>query len=190
MLPWGHLAFGYLLYAAYCHFAAGHRPRGGPAILLALGTQFPDLIDKPMAYAAGVLPSGRSLAHSLPLAAVALSLAYAAAVRRYARPVAFAFGFGYLSHLFADVLYPLLRLNFRDAGFVLWPLIEPAEVTAGTDFVAYLASHLLVREMTPEFAFEALLVVAALVAWRADGYPGLATLRSWSLRAAGRVTDY
>ena len=39
-------------------------------LALAIGTQLPDLIDKPLTYQFAVLPSGRSLGHSLFFAAV------------------------------------------------------------------------------------------------------------------------
>lgn len=59
MLPLGHLAFAYLWYVAYAAVGTHRLPAR-----LAVGSQFPDLVDKPLAYL-GVLTYGRSLAHSV-----------------------------------------------------------------------------------------------------------------------------
>ncbi|RLM56889.1 metal-dependent hydrolase, partial [Halorubrum sp. Atlit-26R] len=64
MLPLGHLAFAYLWYALYAASSTHRLPARLALLPLAVGSQFPDLIDKPLAYI-GVLTYGRSLAHSL-----------------------------------------------------------------------------------------------------------------------------
>ena len=63
--PLGHAAFGYVLYSLYTRLHLNHPPQGLAALALAFGTQFPDLIDKPLTWTFAVLPYGRSFAHSL-----------------------------------------------------------------------------------------------------------------------------
>jgi len=91
------------------------------AFATAVGSQFPDLVDKPLAHQFGVLPSGRVFMHSLPFA-----LPIAAGVLAYGqyteRPrVAGAFVDAYLSHLVGDTYRSVL------AGQVppdlLWPFV-------------------------------------------------------------------
>jgi len=68
MWPWGHLAVGYLLWSVLVRDRRFRPPTGAETLLLAVGTQFPDAVDKPLAWSLGVLPNGRSLAHSVFLA--------------------------------------------------------------------------------------------------------------------------
>ena len=176
----------YLLYSLYSRYRLGHRPTAATALVVAGASQFPDLVDKPFAWTLSVLPTGRSLAHSLlvlvPLVALAYSVARAR--NRGEEPLAVAFGVGALGHAFGDALYPLIDLNFRHAGFLLWPAIPPVEYEVEQSFLA----HFALVELSPEFYFELLLVAAAVVVWRADGYPGLSTVLSWPGRAWRGVT--
>ncbi|PSQ27664.1 hypothetical protein BRD03_05435 [Halobacteriales archaeon QS_9_68_17] len=90
MWPWGHLAVGYLLYAASSRRQRARPPDGAETILIAFGTQFPDLGDKPLAWTVSVLPNGRSLAHSAFVAAAVIGgvrwLCRRADARRRVRP--------------------------------------------------------------------------------------------------------
>ena len=63
MWPWDHLAFGYVWYTLASRGWDGRPPSNAAAIALAVGTQFPDLVDKPLAWWLDVLPAGRSLGH-------------------------------------------------------------------------------------------------------------------------------
>ena len=65
MWPWGHLAVGYLVYSGLSRWRFGRLPGSVATLAVALGTQLPDLVDKPLAWTVNVLASGRSLAHSL-----------------------------------------------------------------------------------------------------------------------------
>lgn len=185
MWPWGHLALGYLLYSLYYRFDRVRLPPGPEALLLALGTQAPDLVDKPLAWTASILPSGRSLSHSVLIAALVLSALVILADRYDRRNLGLAFGFGYAIHLVGDALYPLLRLEFDHLAFLAWPLLPLPPEDGDYGILEYLLS----AQVTPEVVFETLLFALAVLAWRADAYPGLGTLRSWSVRAARGVTE-
>ena len=63
-MPLGHAALAYLLYSGLVLSRTRRRPRYLACVPLAVGSQFPDLVDKPLAYV-GVLSYGRSLAHSV-----------------------------------------------------------------------------------------------------------------------------
>ncbi|MCL7419035.1 MAG: metal-dependent hydrolase, partial [Halalkalicoccus sp.] len=73
MWPWGHAALAYVLYSALRRRRGGS-PGGVATIVVVFASQLPDLIDKPLAWTLGVIPSGRMLAHA---PAVALPLCVA-----------------------------------------------------------------------------------------------------------------
>lgn len=178
MWPWEHLAFGYVLYTLGRRGLGEGPPSDWPVLALAVGTQFPDLIDKPLAWEFGVLPSGLSLAHSLLFALPVTAAAVAVATRGGRRPVGTAFSVGYLSHLLGDVLYSPLTGGELSMGFLLWPLVpRPAGngellATVGrlwVSFVEFLGTPRGRLYLAAELAFLAL----AFGLWLWDGAPGL-----------------
>lgn len=179
MWPLGHAAVGYLLYSLSTRLRYDERPATVPALFLLVGTQTPDLIDKPLAWYVGVLPTGRSLAHSL-LFLVPLSLAvYWLARRRGRAELGFAFGLGAISHTLVDALPTVW--SGTDAGFLLYPIVPVTEYEEGAPTV----TELLVSSLgDPWFLLEFALAGAALVVWYRDGRPGLET----AVRALRRTT--
>lgn len=165
MWPWGHLAVGYLCYSAYRRARHGTTPSPRPVLALAVATQAPDLIDKPLAWTVSLLPSGRSLAHSLLVVLPALGLL------RWAPTddrIVDAITIGYLGHLVADAIQPVLAGDFADVGFLGWPVIPPVEYPTAKSFLA----HLTAIEMTPWLSIQFLLVAVATGVWIADDVPG------------------
>jgi len=124
MWPWGHLAVAYLLYTVITHRRFGRPPRAVPAIALAFGSQTPDLIDKPLAWNFGILPGGRTLAHSLFVVALLVPVVLLVADRLEGRAIGVAFLIGYCSHLLADVPPRVLSGEFAHAAYLLWPVVE------------------------------------------------------------------
>lgn len=92
-----------------------------------VGSQFPDLIDKPLAHQFGLLPSGRVFMHSLPIAVPFVLLVALYAWKTDRRRLGVAFAFGHLSHLLADNYEPLLRPNPQISPDLLWPFVEPVQ---------------------------------------------------------------
>jgi hypothetical protein len=123
MWPWGHLAAGYLVYSLYTRLTTGDSPADVPALVALFGTQLPDLVDKPLAYA-DVLPSGRAMGHSVFFALVVGAVLWAL-VRRYDRPhLAVAFGFGHVAHVVGDLVAAVVdQTPVAEFGFLLWPLL-------------------------------------------------------------------
>ncbi|MHB9286523.1 metal-dependent hydrolase [Halobacteriales archaeon Cl-PHB] len=187
MWPWEHLAVGYVGYSLLCR-AFGKRPRTWPVLVLAVGTQFPDLVDKPLGWILGVLPSGQSLAHSVLVAVpVVTTLGF---LGRWlgGRDAAAAFGVGYLSHLPADVVYPALIGGSLRPEVVLWPLV-PAS-TSGTVALLDRLEHLVGRyigylqssEGALYLGVEVGLLLFAFALWHVDGYPGVPRVGRRGLR--------
>ncbi|MFP9190826.1 metal-dependent hydrolase [Natronosalvus vescus] len=184
MWPLGHAAIAYLLYTFWMRSRTNQPPTAIPVAFLLLGSQFPDLVDKPLAWYLGVLPTGRTLAHSL-LVLVPLCLLVAAFTARYDRPeYGTAFGLGALSHVLVDAL-PVLW-GGTEPNHLLWPLlsVEPYESGAPSIIDLFVSSL-----GEPFFLAEFVLAALAFVAWRHDGYPGLelvADVLSWPARESDR----
>jgi len=197
MWPWGHLAAAYLVYVAYSRIRYRHRPTEATAILVALGSQLPDLIDKPLAWTLAVLPAGRSLAHSLLVLGPLLAAAYLFARRRdraldretrregARAPLVVAVGIGAVVHSLTDALYPAIEGEFAALAFLAWPAADLPPPTDTQSFIGQFAQ----MALTPEFAFELLLVALALAVWARQDYPGLDTVRVVSARLVRGVTD-
>lgn len=178
MWPWEHLAVGYVVYSLLRRLWTGRPPADGAALAVAVGTQLPDLVDKPLAWGLGVLPSGLSAGHSVFVAVPTAVLAWGLS-RRAGRPdVGVALGVGHLSHLAGDVLYPVLLGGQFGLGAILWPLVpRPPDQGELLGRVAELFADFLAFLATPRgqvyLAGEVALLSAALALWLYDGAPGL-----------------
>lgn len=183
MWPWTHLAFGYLLYSIYSHHRWSAAPTTAAAVAVGITTQLPDGVDKPLGWWLGVLPGGRSLAHSLLTASFLIALVMAVGRYLHAKRPAVAFAIGYLSHLAGDVLYPLVVKGELRLGFLLWPLTapgtEPVVTPSGhlAELVLAFASFLATPVGVLYLGADVILVTSALGLWWSDGAPGLAWLK-------------
>jgi hypothetical protein len=186
MLPWEHLAVGYLGYSLWSHLRAGQRPAGLPVVILAVATQLPDLVDKPLGWWIGVLPSV-GLGHSLFFAAPVMVLAWLLGGRRLGIPVVLGLG----SHLLGDVFFKAVVGGSLEYAFLVWPLFDqPVSGNGGGEglfsqvgyWIAHFLEFLTSSEGLAYLGFEVLLVGSALLLWIYDGVPGLA-LRSYRRRA-------
>jgi len=166
MWPWGHLAAGYLVYRVLNRDTV---PAALPALALALGTQLPDLIDKPFAWTIPLLPNGRSLGHSLVIV-LPLLVGHLLILDGRRRQIAAALATGYLTHLGTDALYPALSGDWYYVGFLGWPLVPPIEYTSESTGIV---DHFLRFELTLTSGFEILLFALAVALWIYDGVPGL-----------------
>ncbi len=193
VFPWGHVAVGYLCYSLLSHLR-GRTPTSAATIALVVGTQFADLVDKPLSWSFDLLPAG-VLAHSLFFALPFSALVLVVARRLSYTQLASAFVVGYLSHLPADVL-PSLATG--DPSY--WPLFWPAMARPGVDVsdpivgpgagagllenAAYYMSDFLPMLFSPIGVAYVLFMVGVVALWLYDGRPGIGIIG----RALGRVT--
>lgn len=130
MYPSEHFIVAFLPVLAYVVVRDRRRPAARFVGVVFVGSQFPDLIDKPLAHQFGLLPSGRVFMHSLP---VALPVAFVVASYGWKtdriRP-SVAFVFAYLLHLLADNYRRLLRPNPEISPDLLWPFVDPVPRSA------------------------------------------------------------
>ncbi len=174
MWPLGHAAVAYIAYALVTR-KRYDAPPGDVAIwVLVVGSQFPDLVDKPLAWYVGVLPTGRTLAHSL-LVVVPLSLAVFVLASHYDRgEYGVAFAVGVISHVILDAL-PALWGASDAASHLLWPLTPVEAYESGSPSVLELLRDSFGDAyFLSEFGF----AIVAMVLWSRHGYPGLAPLRA------------
>lgn len=180
MWPWEHLAVGYLLYSAFVRYRHDESPSTAAAFAVAFGTQFPDLVDKPLAWGFSVVESGVSVAHSI-FTALALSAVIVALSRRLDRPrTGTAFAVGYLSHLPADAVYGVVFDGTIKLRPFLWPVVVDAAGSASGGFldnVGYYALRFLFFLATERgltlLTLEVLLLSFTAWIWVRDGCPGL-----------------
>lgn len=160
MWPWMHLVFGYVLYRIFRWIAGANEPADWKAlVLLSIGTQFPDIIDKPLAWSVAILPTGRSLAHSVFTATIVIALFIA-----YTRWIGhssygYGFGVGYGSHLIGDGIGPLLSGDINELAYLLWPALPPVEYETPPSFAAHFAT----LEFTPLLAIKLAITASVLI---------------------------
>lgn len=183
MWPWEHLAVGYLAYSLL-ERARGSRPDAAGAVAVVIGSQLPDLVDKPLGWGTTLLPSGHSMAHSLLFAGPSVAVAVLLARRFGVGRTGVAFGVGYLLHLPADALYPIVLGEEPTFGFLLWPLVPVVE-TAPTSLTGRLSDIVEVFVVGVQTGSVALFLAAELglltvtvLLWRADGWPGVGLVRT------------
>jgi hypothetical protein len=204
MYPWEHAAVAYLLYAGYARWRAGTAPGGWAVLVVLVASQLPDLIDKPLAWQVGLLPSGRSLAHSV-FVAVPLVVMIVVLVRRYEqRPLGLAFAVGYFSHLVTDAVSVDGSISPTS---VLWPLAtyESSRETTGdgggtdgagepggvlgqtTDIFLDAYPSIVALEPTRADLISLGIVVLAGLVWLYDGHPGVRELGCLGRRTVAAV---
>lgn len=184
MWPWGHLAVAYLCYVALLRLDVRGRGKqtASTLIAVAVGSQFPDLVDKPLAWSFALLPSGRSLAHSLLTAAIVLTLLYRVSRRLDREPIVVAFGTGWIAHSLSD-LGPdvILGLLSGDASqlqwttYLLWPLFRAPPYPHDDSFIGHFTRIALDSYM----GFQVALLGIAVAIWILAGTPGLRETYFW-----------
>ncbi len=172
MQPVVHLAVGYLCYAGYTRRRYGSVPGEYPTLAAILGAALPDLIDKPI-WLAGVVDVGRTIGHSLLLVVPLVIVVWLVTRTRDREILGVAFAIGILSHIATDIPWHVLSGDYHELGFLLWPITPMPEYT-GTKPLGTVPG----LEVTATTLWlEAVILVAGVALWWADGRPGTAPLR-------------
>ena len=152
-MPAEHATVAVLPVGAYLLLRRRRLPAGDLVVVLLFASQLPDLIDKPLAWIFGVIPSGRMVAHSIVVATPVI-LSVLVVTRRLDRlGHGVAFGWGYLSHVAGDFA-PVYALGTDYYYFpnLLWPLLS-----ANPDRSSGMGDHV------PGLLFDSGLEVAVIV---------------------------
>lgn len=176
----GHAAIAYLCWAGTERGGVEAPPNDVATIAVVLGALFPDLIDKPLAWHFAVLPTGRSLAHSL-LVLFPLVLVVVVVAKRRGRPSwGLAFGIGAISHPLVDAA-PILWRDDGSIAFLFYPLtsVEPYREEGPPSVWALFTDSL----GDPYFLLEFVLLGIAIAVWYRRGMPGLSSIRTLVARA-------
>lgn len=123
MRPIEHLIIAISLAVGYTFLTEHRLPSLKLAAVAFVGSQFPDLIDKPLALQLHLIPTGRVFMHSLPFA-VPVWLAVLAYGWKTNRPRGgVVFVLAHASHLLADNYAGLA--SGRVPSDLLWPFLAP-----------------------------------------------------------------
>lgn len=171
MWPWGHLAFAYTLYSSFVHLRYRLPPTWPGVALVALGSQAPDLVDKPLAWTFNILPTARSLGHSLLIGTVIVAVTVAV-LRRLDLP-GLPFALGYYSHIVGDSFRAVFDGRFHDLVFLVWPLLP---LDAADKPTVGIVRYLLNARLEGTVLLELGLAGVVFAWWILDGAPGLAAL--------------
>ena len=133
MFPHEHLFVALLPVLAYVALRDRRLPTRGVVFATAVGSQFPDLVDKPLAHQFGVIPSGRVFMHSLPFAIPIMIVVLVYGWHTDRLRVAGAFVAAYLLHLVGDTYRNLLAGQIPSD--LLWPFVA-AQSRPGVPFWA------------------------------------------------------
>ena len=181
----GHIAVAYLCLVIADQYREVNQPDGMAVLIVTFGALFPDLVDKPLAWYFGMLPSGRSLAHSfvvlVPLCVIVIAIA-----RRKGRTWwGLAFGIGVISHALLDAL-PALWREDSSVSFLLYPILGVEEY--GEEGPPTVWGLLLNSLHDPYFLIEFPLLAVAAIVWYREGKPGLSIIHRWiaTVRRIGR----
>lgn len=154
-------------------------------VVLAVATQLPDLIDKPLAWQFGLLSNGIGVAHSL-IVGVPAALALGVVLRFKGYPeLGAGVAIGYGSHVCGDLLFAALFSRPPILPSFLWPVYTTPVSAApglGAKTLQLLSDSrdLLGGSMgRTYFLLEALLIGGTVALWVLDGKPGWALVRTF-----------
>lgn len=189
MWPWGHLAIGYVCYSL-TERTLGDRPDGAPTLVAIVGSQTPDLIDKPLSWSLDLLSSGYGPGHSLVVAIPGLLGVLAVTDRWGYLRYGLAFAVGYLSHVLADLGLAVLLDKQVTVGRVVWPFgpshgypVDRGLVGRFLEYFIPFAEAILTGEATGYLVVYLVLFTGVLVLWAADGFPVARELVEYSTDA-------
>ena len=121
MLPHEHFITAFVPVVAYFAIRYRQLPSAGVVFVVFVGSQFPDLVDKPLTLA-NLIPWGRVFMHSLPFALPIATIVLLYAVATDQQHLGGGFVFAYLLHIPGDWYGRLLSGEIPPD--LLWPIMS------------------------------------------------------------------
>ncbi|WP_254272281.1 metal-dependent hydrolase [Haloarcula marina] len=180
-MPWEHAFVGYVSYSLFVHAVYRASPTSASTIVVGVGSLFPDLVDKPLAWELGIFPSGYGIAHSV-FFALPVSVATGWFAWSRGRPrLGIAFTVGYLLHLMADLGSKFLLDGELQLARVLWPIRQAGsgydtgfvgELTGNiVGYVRWMSSEMVSANPDPYFLLLLGIWLLGMAVWLYDGMP-------------------
>ncbi|WP_277552388.1 metal-dependent hydrolase [Halobaculum limi] len=139
MWPWGHAAVGYVVITVLW-IGWRRRPLFGREVLAVIvGTQVPDLVDKPLTWIVPLLPSGRSLGHSAVIWAIVAVVVVLSVRNTEYDDLALLVLLGYFLGLLSDLPTAVIRGDISEVSYLLWPLLPAPTFEIEPDLLIHLA---------------------------------------------------
>lgn len=186
MWPWGHLAFGYLVYSLSSRAAFRESPAAGPTLVLAVASQLPDLVDKPLSWTFDVFETGYGAGHSVFVALPVIAAVALFASRTDHEQYGLAFCAGYAAHLVGDVFLSTVLSGEAAFDQVLWPVAEFSGYAVDRGFFGRFweyfvgfAADVLSGDATGYLVLYLVLFTTVSVLWVADGLPVAREAMRW-----------
>lgn len=136
MMPWSHLFVAVVPVILYVALRHRQLPSALLIVAVATGSQFPDLVDKPLAWGADVLINGRMFMHSLVFAIPVSTVVILTAITFGNISLGSGFVSGYLLHIAGDFYTAFVGPAQYIPSNMLWPLLPPRPITE-PEFVAH-----------------------------------------------------
>jgi membrane-bound metal-dependent hydrolase YbcI (DUF457 family) len=152
MEPINHVLFALIPVLAYSVLRYRRLPGGAIVLVAVFAGLFADLVDKPLAWTFGVIPSGRVFTHSILIATPLLVGVLLVAWRSNRLPYGAVFAWGHLSHIAGD-FYPILT---RGTDYYWYPNFFWPYMDANPDRNPGFGNHL------PAFGFDMIVEFAVL----------------------------
>ena len=120
-----HVLIAVVAVVAYSLFRYRRLPSGMITLTAVFSGAFADLVDKPLAWTLGFLPSGRMLAHSIVISVPLIIMILAVTYWRDKLVYGLVFGWSHLAHITAD-FHPVLYRGTDYYWFpnLLWPILS------------------------------------------------------------------
>ncbi|WP_434530811.1 metal-dependent hydrolase [Haloarcula sp. NS06] len=197
MLPHAHLAFAYIAFSSYAHSAFRRAPGQREALAILVGSQFSDIIDKPLIFLGEPFVSGRTVAHSVLVVFPAIFI-LTLICRQYIQDgkIAFAFGLSWILQPFVDasifIIHGTVARDFIEISFLVWPFTIPADnivqMLSNINYVetaiqqkpVWMAQRVPKKQNLRNWirTFEILITIIFAIFWYHDGAPGIDLLKS------------
>lgn len=133
MRPHEHFLVALLPVFVYTLIRYRRPPSKSMLFVVFIGSQFPDIVDKPLAFSAGILPSGRVFMHSLPFVIPFSIIVLAYGIFTDRPHFGIGFVWAHLLHLVGDFRFSLF--DGQIPPDLIWPL-APASPSPDIPFWA------------------------------------------------------